>query len=68
VRVSLEILDIVAKHLAAAKLSTDRKVRLVYLAEARIELEEARKRCATLGHLVDEAEGEYARVHGSLSP
>jgi hypothetical protein len=68
VRVSIEILDVIAKHLAAAKLATDRKVRLVYLAEARIELEEARKRCASLGHLVDEAEGEFARVHGSLAP
>jgi hypothetical protein len=62
VRVTLELLDVIAKLLAAAKASPDPKVRLVYLAEARVQLEAGRARMTSLDMQVAATEAEFARL------
>jgi hypothetical protein len=55
-------IDEAAKLLAAASRTPDRRTRAVYLAEARITLEQAHERMGELRALVDAAEQELARL------
>ena len=59
---SFTLLDDVANLLAAASRATDPAVRAIYLAEARMRVEQAKAKAKNLDELVSAAEGEMARL------
>ena len=59
---SLQLLDDVAALLSAASTTKDPHARVVFLAEARIRVENAKRRAMSLDELTTAAEGEMARL------
>ena len=59
---SFALLDDVAKLLAAASTTKDPSARVVFIAEARCLVEDAKRRAMSLDELTTAAEGEMARL------
>lgn len=60
------LLDRIASLLAAASLCTELSVRTIYVAEAKIQLEAARQKLASLGSITAAEELELVRMKAAL--